>query len=103
MLAVVVSPAVKLPDTVIDPALTAAIVRSFTLIEPVKLTVTLLFDTVVTKPFPPSKVNVSVNKPTESMPVSPAIDKFVAILAVVTPVTKPLALTEITGIAVADP
>jgi len=37
------------------------------------------------------------------MPVSPAIDKFVAILAVVTPVTKPLALTEITGIAVADP
>jgi len=37
------------------------------------------------------------------VPVSPAIPSVVAMLAVVTPVTKPLALTEITGIAVADP
>ena len=59
--------------------------------------------TVVATPVPPANVSVSVPRVTESVPVPPAILNDVDIAAVVTPVTRPLALTVTTGIAVADP
>ena len=51
----------------------------------------------------PSNVNVSTSKFTVSVPLSPAISKSVLIVAVLTAVTKPLALTVTTGIAVVLP
>ena len=64
----------------------------------------MLFVTTDDKPTPPEIVNVSVPRATVSVtPESAAIERLVEIVAVVTPVTKPLAFTVITGIAVEEP
>ena len=66
-------------------------------------TVIVLFVTATSIPSPPATVNVSVKRLTVSVPVSPAIDRFVATFAVPAAVKRPCASTVNVGIAVADP
>ena len=118
---VVVPCTVKLPVIIALPS-TVTLVAVMSLLENVPFTVTLLNVTLsvvptawpiakltllsvteVTTPVPPSNVKVSVPKLTVSVPEPPAIDNVVEILAVVTAVIKPFALTVNTGIAVVLP
>ena len=63
-----------------------------------------LSDTVVSIPVPPEKSNTSLANDTASLePESAPTVKAVVIEAVVTAVTRPLALTVMTGIAVEEP
>ena len=59
--------------------------------------------TVEVRPVPPTKVIVSVPRATESVPVSPAIERVVEIFAVPAAVRRPCASTVNVGIAVAEP
>ena len=66
-------------------------------------TVIVLFVTATSIPSPPATVNVSVNKSTVSVPVSPAIERLVATFTVPAAVKRPWASTVNVGIAVVDP
>jgi len=65
--------------------------------------VTVLFVTATSIPSPPATVNVSVNRLTVSVPVSPAIERFVATSASLAAVKRPCASTVNVGIFVVEP
>ena len=101
------SPVIVTVDDVISSELSVPVtVKSLPIVTSLgRPIVILLLDTAVSISFEvPSKVNVSEPNATVSLlPLSAAIVKFVEILAVLTAVTKPLALTVTTGIAVVVP
>ena len=66
-------------------------------------TVIVLFVTATSIPSPPATVNVSVKRLTVSVPVSPAIDRFVATSVSDAAVKRPCASTVNDGIFVCEP